>query len=165
MTPKSLLRHPLAASTPRDLSEGSWHAVIDDAEAEKRRRQVRRVVLCSGKVYVDLVTNPLYKEDSSIAILRLEQLYPFPDQELADLTSQYENVEQIIWLQEEPENMGAWGFVRPCLTDLFEDKLPLRYIGRLPSSSPAEGSMAQHNVNQKKLIEKAFAKESEDVAV
>jgi len=91
-----------------------------------------------------------------VAICRVEQLYPFPDAAIRDLLAAYPNLRDVVWLQEEPENMGAWGFVRPLLDELIGDRCPLRYIGRVRSSSPAEGSAAWHHLNQKALVEQAF---------
>ncbi|MBI4789983.1 MAG: 2-oxoglutarate dehydrogenase E1 component [Chloroflexi bacterium] len=153
MTPKSLLRHPRAASPPRDLAEGRWQPVIDD---DRARDQIKRLVFCSGKVYIDLVTSEHREKNPSVAIIRVEQLYPFPEAEIRAVLDEYQKIEEIVWLQEEPENMGAWAFVRPLLGELTGERVPLRYIGRPRNSSPAEGSLARHVANQKQLIEKAF---------
>lgn len=156
MTPKSLLRHPLAASSARELAEGAWEPVIDDAHAREHSGQVRRLIFVSGKVYVDLTSGEHYKENHGIAIVRIEQLYRFPSEEVGAVLNQYTNLAEVIWLQEEPENMGAWNFVRPLFLELFHGRLPLRYIGRPSNSSPAEGSTAWHTVSQKRLMERAF---------
>ena len=160
MTPKSLLRHPMTASAPRDFMRGSWLPVIDDLQTQERADAVRRVLLCSGKIYVDLVSSDLRKENSRIAIIRLEQLYPFPKDHLEEVLQPYSQMEELVWVQEEPENMGAWPFVRPLLQDLLRGRCALRYIGRSRNSSPAEGSAARHSVRQKQLVEKAFELES-----
>ena len=156
LTPKSLLRHPLTASTPRELAEGRFEPVIDDALAAAHRPDVERVILCSGKVYVDLVTSQSRGERPTVAIVRVEQLYPLPIDEIASLVSAYSNAREVIWLQEEPANMGAWEFVRPLLEQSMEGRLPLRYIGRPRSASPSEGSAAWHALNQRALVEQAF---------
>jgi 2-oxoglutarate dehydrogenase E1 component len=156
LTPKSLLRHPLVASRPRDLAEGRWQPVIPDQDAVGRSREIRRVLLCSGKVYVDLVTSELRGRHPEIAICRVEQLYPFPWSDLKPILESFPALEEIVWVQEEPENMGAWGFVRPLIEELAEGRWPLCYVGRARSASPAEGTMAWHAVNQKTLVAQAF---------
>jgi 2-oxoglutarate dehydrogenase E1 component len=156
MTPKSLLRHKLAASTPRDLAEGRWQPVIDDVEARERAEEIRRLVLCSGKVIVDLVSSELRETSPAVALVRLEQLYRFPDEELQAVIGGYPNLEGFVWLQEEPKNMGAWEFVRPYLESMLGDKVSLVYVGRPRRASPAEGSATWHHVNQKAIVKKAF---------
>src|SRR5690606_8881117 len=115
LTPKSLLRHPLVASRPVDLVEGRWYPVLGDEEAEANAGAIRRLILCSGKVYVDLVTSPLRERHPDVAIARLEQLYPFPWGDVKAQLDAYPKLEEVVWVQEEPENMGAWTFVRPLL--------------------------------------------------
>lgn len=157
LTPKSLLRHPMVASSPRELAEGSWQAVIDDAEAGKRADEIRRLVLCSGKVYVDLVTSEYREKSPSIAICRIEQLYPFRTDEVKQVLERYPKLQEVVWVQEEPENMGAWEFARPLLSELVRNRWPLRYIGRSRSSSPAEGSAARHGLNQEAIVQQTFS--------
>ena len=156
LTPKSLLRHPAVASTPRELEEGRFQSVIDDQDARARGTSVKRLVLCSGKVYVDLISSALRPARQDVAICRVEQLYPFPQVALSEVLAGYPSLRDVVWLQEEPENMGAWEFLRPLLEELISDRCPLRYIGRARSSSPSEGSAAWHQLNQKALVEQAF---------
>ncbi|MGH9348382.1 MAG: 2-oxoglutarate dehydrogenase E1 component [Vicinamibacterales bacterium] len=156
LTPKSLLRHPAVASTPRELEEGRFLSVIDDADARERAAEVRRLVLCSGKVYVDLIASERRGTSPHVAVVRVEQLYPFPEAAVRDVLASYAALEEVVWLQEEPENMGAWDFVRPLLEGLVGGRVPLRYAGRARSASPAEGSAAWHQLNQKALVEQAF---------
>jgi 2-oxoglutarate dehydrogenase E1 component len=156
MTPKSLLRHPMTASAPQELAKGSWMPVIDDAEAKTKADSIRRILLCSGKIYVDLIKSDLRKENLPIAVLRLEQLYPFPKDQLEQILENYNQLEEVVWIQEEPENMGAWLFLRPLLQDLLRGRCTLRYIGRDRKASPAEGSAARHTLRQNSLLEKAF---------
>ncbi|MCI0602584.1 2-oxoglutarate dehydrogenase E1 component [bacterium] len=160
MTPKSLLRHPMTVSSARDLAKGSWLPVIDDAQAREQADSMKRILLCSGKMYVDLMTSDLRKENLPIAIIRLEQLYPFPKEQLEQVLEAYMQIEEVVWIQEEPENMGAWMFLRPLLQDLLRGRCALGYIGRNRKASPAEGSAARHTLRQKQLIEKAFQIES-----
>ena len=155
-TPKGLLRHPLTASSPQDFTAGSWQRVIDDQSLPGKKEDVKNVTLCSGRIYVDLVTSDLRKENPDDAIVRVEQLYPFPKKELEEILTEYPNAERLIWVQEEPLNMGAWNYLRPHLRLLVEDRLTLHYVGRPESSSPAEGSTTLYRINQQSLIEQAF---------
>lgn len=161
MTPKSLLRHPRAAATPRQLAEGGWQPVIPDEQAQTHAKEVRRLVLCSGKVFVDLVEiqeRILAEEEAMpVALVRVEQLYPFPETAVETELSRYPNLEELVWLQEEPVNMGAWEFVRPCLDEMGDGRFPLRYIGRPRRRSPAEGSTSWHRRNQQRITEHAFS--------
>jgi len=156
LTPKSLLRNPHVASAPKDLEAGRFQSVIDDAEARARAKTVKRLVLCSGKVYVDLISSERRAGAKDVSIVRVEQLYPFPKAALTEVLGGYTALEDVVWLQEEPENMGAWEFMRPLLEELLGERVPLRYIGRTRSSSPSEGSSAWHQLNQRVLVEQAF---------
>jgi 2-oxoglutarate dehydrogenase E1 component len=160
LTPKSLLRHPAVAAAPRELQDGRFQSVIDDAEAQSRARAVRRLVLCSGKVYVDLISSDLRPASPAVAICRVEQLYPFPNVAIGAVLETYDAVEEIVWVQEEPENMGAWEFLHPLLEALVAGRAPLRYVGRPRAASPSEGSSAWHQMNQKALVQRAFDLES-----
>jgi 2-oxoglutarate dehydrogenase E1 component len=155
-TPKGLLRHPLTASPIEEFTAGKWLRVIDDPDLPKKRSDVRNLILCSGRIYVDLVTSELRKKNPDDAVVRMEQLYPFPKEKLEELLAQYSNLERLIWVQEEPFNMGAWNYLRPHLRELTEGRLPLHYVGRPESSSPAEGSSTLYRINQQSLIEQAF---------
>jgi 2-oxoglutarate dehydrogenase E1 component len=155
LSPKSLLRHSAVASLPRELEEGRFQSVIDDVDARPRARSVKRLVLCSGKVWVDLMASAR-RDASKVAICRVEQLYPFPHVALREVLDAYAAAEDVIWLQEEPENMGAWEFVRPLLEEMIGERRPLRYAGRPRSASPSEGSAAWHQLNQQALVERAF---------
>ncbi len=156
LTPKSLLRHPLVASTPMELVEGRFRSVIDDVEARQRASSIRRLVLCSGKVYVDLVTSERRQSSNQVAICRVEQIAPFPRVALREVLVSYPSLTEVVWLQEEPENMGAWDWVRGQLEETIEDRCSLRFIGRVRSASPSEGSAAWHQINQRKIVEEAF---------
>jgi 2-oxoglutarate dehydrogenase E1 component len=154
--PKSLLRHPRVASPPRDLAESGWQPVIDDVQTRQQPQQVRRLILCSGKICVDLDASEYRDKSPAIAIARVEQLYPFPADDLKPVLEEYPNLQEVIWVQEEPENMGVWEFVRPRLKELIGGRWPLHYLGRFRNSSPAEGSSAWHKFNQEALIEQAY---------
>ena len=156
LTPKSLLRHPLVASAPKELADGRFRSVIDDSEARQRSSGVRRLVLCSGKIYVDLVTSDRRQSSPQVAVCRVEQLAPFPRVALREVIDGYPSLVEVAWLQEEPENMGAWDWVRGQLEEVIEERCTLRYIGRVRSASPSEGSAAWHQINQRRLIDEAF---------
>jgi len=164
LTPKSLLRHPAVASTPRDLEQGRFQSVIDDADMRGRAKSVKRLVLCSGKVYVDLISHEGRAAATDVAICRVEQLYPFPNVALAEVINGYPSLSEVVWLQEEPENMGAWEFMRPLISELLAGRCPLHYIGRPRSESPSEGSAARHQIHQKMLVERAFESTGADEA-
>jgi 2-oxoglutarate dehydrogenase E1 component len=155
LTPKSLLRNPAVTSSLIELSEGSWQPVIDDPVDQKNVDKVRRLILCSGKVYVDLVTSDFRKNNNSVAIARVEQYYPLPKHELKHILDKYDKIDEVAWLQEEPMNMGAWTYMQPRLKKLLNN-VPVHYIGRRPYSSPAEGSLSRHKINQGTLVEQAF---------
>ncbi len=160
LTPKSLLRHPMVASAPRELAEARFRMCMDDEDARGRAGEIRRVLLCSGKIYVDLVGSPLRGKRRDVAICRLEQLYPLPMRDLRAMLDGYASADEIVWVQEEPENMGAWEFVRTKLAELANGR-PVRSIARPRSASPAEGSAARHARQQQLLIEAAFAAPTE----
>ncbi len=159
MTPKGLLRHPRTASTPRELSEGKWQPVLDDPKKDSLSNTAERLLLCSGKIFVDLVDSKFRQSKVGTAILRVEQLYPFPSDELKALVNSYRVAKELIWVQEEPENMGAWHFVRPLLRELFGSELLIKSVCRTANASPAEGSTALHIVHQSEIVDKAFGRE------
>ena len=155
LTPKSLLRHPKVSSRPIDLAEGAWQQVIDDEERAKKPKDVRRLLLCSGKVAVDLLTSPLREQAPHVAVCRVEQLYPLPVRDILGAIEGYPALEEVVWVQEEPENMGAWEFVRGSIEGLA-GKRKVGVVARPRSSSPAEGSAARHAQNQEELVRKAL---------
>ncbi len=156
MTPKSLLRHPRASSSLIDLASGGFMPVLDDNAAGERREQVSRLAMCSGKVYVDLATSNMRESADNVAIIRIEELYPFPETELQKILDRYPRAEEIVWVQEEPKNMGAWSYIAPRLRKLASGRLPLRYIGRPAEASPAEGSIDDHNEEQSRIVAETF---------
>ena len=160
MTPKSLLRLPAASSAVEDLTGGGFQPVIDDASITNKA-EVKRVVLCSGKVFYDLSVAREEAKDSRVAIVRLEQFYPFPADRLKEIFAAYPNATQVFWTQEEPQNMGGWFFVEPRLREIKSD-LSLRYVGRTASASPATGSYAIHELEQRRLVDDALLKEHAD---
>jgi 2-oxoglutarate dehydrogenase E1 component len=163
MTPKSLLRNALAASPPAEFGPGtSFLPVLDDpfftqTETASKER-VERVILCSGKVYVDLATSDARSAADRVALVRVEQLYTFPSDAIEHILSGYPGVREVVWLQEEPRNMGAWTFVSPRLRALLVPRgVTLRYIGRPERASPSEGAPAWHAAKQARIVAQAFA--------
>jgi 2-oxoglutarate dehydrogenase E1 component len=156
MTPKSLLRHPFCLSTPSDLSRGQWQAVMDDPERLEGAAGVTQALVCSGKLAVDLLTSELRDQRNDTAVIRLEQLYPFPADALLLALQRYPNLRLLKWAQEEPENMGALEFVRAQLSRLPLPRVKVEFVSRERNSSPAEGSSAQHHAVQTALIHNAF---------
>jgi len=157
LTPKSLLRHPLTASTPRALAEGRYQRVIEDRAARARAGEVRRLVFASGKIAVEVAADPRASAAPWVAVTRLEQLYPFPKADVEAALAGWPGLEEVVWLQEEPENMGAWEAVRPHLASLLGGRVSLRLIARPRSAAPAEGSAARHTQMQAQLIAAALA--------
>lgn len=155
MSPKSLLRHPLAISSLEELAEGVFHNVIGEVDALDPA-QVERVVLCSGKVYYDLLEQRRKNEQTNVAIIRLEQLYPFPHDECAQVLAAYAHVKDWVWCQEEPQNQGAWYCSQHHFWNVIPTGARLVYAGRQASSSPAVGYVSVHNQQQKALVEDAL---------
>jgi len=157
MTPKSLLRHPMAASALTDLTTGTFRPVLDDPLHSERPETVTRLVLCSGKVAVDLDGSDGRAAADQVAVARVEQLAPFQNSALRALVGRYPALTEVVWLQEEPSNMGAWSYMEPRLRDLVDGQLPVRYVGRPERASPAEGSAEQHADEQARIVASAFA--------
>ena len=155
-TPKSLLRLPQACSSLADLAGGRFEPVLDDPTTSGRGDGVRRVVLCSGKVYYDLVAAADKMTGTRPALVRLEQLYSFPEPELTTVLLGYRNAREVVWCQEEPRNMGAWTFVESRLRALLPNGATLRYVGRPDRASPAEGSHHAHTVEQERIVTEAL---------
>jgi 2-oxoglutarate decarboxylase len=155
MTPKSLLRLPAATSSIEELTAGGFRPVIDDAEASDRNA-VRRVVVCGGKVFYDLAAARKKSGDEKVAIARLEQFYPFPERALREVFASYPNAAQLVWAQEEPKNYGGWHFVEPRLAGLMQGCERPFYVGRAASASPATGSYAIHELEQRRLVDDAL---------
>jgi 2-oxoglutarate dehydrogenase E1 component len=158
MTPKSLLRHRLAVSTLEDLSDGSFHAVMGELDSLDANA-VERVILCSGKVFYDLLERRREDAVDNVAIVRMEQLYPFPESELAAAIADYPNLKDVIWCQEEPMNQGAWYAQQHHMRRVIlrhDESLYLTYAGREASAAPAAGSMQRHLEEQNQLVEDAL---------
>ena len=162
MSPKSLLRHPSAGSSLEELANGKFEAVLDDPESDPKK--VKRLILCSGKVYIDLISHELRAKTPEVAIARVEQLYPYPKKQILALYERYPKLEQLVWLQEEPRNMGAWRFMQPRLADHLpamagrkNKRVDFHYIGRRRYASPSEGYSTWHKVTQNQIVEAAYS--------
>ncbi|HMP41780.1 MAG TPA: 2-oxoglutarate dehydrogenase E1 component [Roseiflexaceae bacterium] len=156
MTPKSLLRHPRAGSSLVDLAQGRFQRVIDDGAAREHAAEISRLVLCSGKVYIDLLAAPSAAGAVGVAVVRLEELYSFPTDELRSVLAGYPNLREVVWLQEEPQNMGAWSYIQPHVRALLPPEVALVYVGRAASASPSEGALALHTIEQSRIIAEAL---------
>lgn len=160
MSPKSLLRHPMAVCSVEDLANGAFKPFLPDQEIEDKK-SVDRLVICSGKVYYDL-----YKareengKTKSIALGRIEQFYPFPDEDVENFLKEYKHVKEIVWCQEEPKNMGAWTFLMPRLQSLLQKNQTISYAGRQAAASTAAGQKKVHDAEQEKLVNKALGLDS-----
>jgi 2-oxoglutarate dehydrogenase E1 component len=148
-TPKSLLRHPRCVSPLEDLSAGGFHEIYDDLSAIPEK--IKKVVFCSGKVYFDLLEEKEKISADDTAIIRIEQLHPFPLSQIEPLLDKYAQASDWLWTQEEPANMGPWNYIRHQM-----ERVPLRLVARPPSGSPATGSPEFHEIQQRKIIEKTF---------
>ncbi|MCX5883267.1 MAG: 2-oxoglutarate dehydrogenase E1 component [Deltaproteobacteria bacterium] len=151
LTPKSLLRNPLALSRTEELTNGGFQEVLDDPE---KSESVQNVIFCSGKIYYELIQKRDALKKPDVAIVRIEQYYPFPEERLRQVVLRYSQAKTWKWVQEEPENMGAWWFVRPLLEGILP--LPLIYVGRKPSPSPATGFPKIYRKDQDAILDHAF---------
>ncbi len=155
MTPKSLLRHPRAVSHPRDLAEGTFLEILDDPHVADPHI-VKRLILCSGKVYYDVEEAREKSAPGDIAVVRVEQFYPYPRRLMDDVIKKYNAAREIIWLQEEPRNMGSWSFMQERLRPGLRDDQTLGYVGREAAASPATGSLKLHRRNQEQILAEAL---------
>ena len=149
-TPKSLLRHPQCVSSIDEMANGGFMELIDDSSA--KAKNITSVIFCSGKFYYDLLEEKEDKGTNDIALVRLEQLYPLPEKQIVDVLKKYKDAENIIWAQEEPENMGAWMHILSTLRDI-----PFQLVSRSASGSPATGSSKLHTIRHQQVIDKVFS--------
>jgi 2-oxoglutarate dehydrogenase E1 component len=158
MQPKSLLRLAEASSHLDDLAHGKFQPVIDDAQAAGRTSEVRRLVLCTAKMYYDLLDARTKAASPSmdVALVRVDELYPWPGNEIAEIVDRYPNIEDVVWAQEEPKNMGAWTYVAPQLRVATGNMLTIRYVGRPERASPAEGYSEAHKIEQARIVKDAL---------
>jgi len=158
MTPKSLLRHPSAVSTLAELAEGRFRRGIDDAGVAPA--QAKRILFCSGKFYYELKAAREERKTKGVPILRLEQLYPLADDTLVSLLGGYKEGTPVVWVQEEPRNMGAWPYLRARFGERLLGRFPFDVVSRPDAATPASGAASSHKIEQERLIDAAFAKES-----
>ena len=156
MQPKSLLRLPEAASRLSDLTSGTFQVVIDDVAVARQRESVKRIVFCTGKIYYDLIEKRKRDGGAGVALVRVEELYPWPHDEVARIVDSYPAIEDVVWAQEEPKNMGAWTFVWPRLRVSTGNAMPVRYVGRAERASPAEGYAEPHKIEQERIVSEVF---------
>jgi 2-oxoglutarate dehydrogenase E1 component len=162
LTPKKYLRGREAYSGAAEFTSGHFREVLDDSglpdrAPERHRETVRRVILATGKMALDLMVERDKRGIEDIAIVRVEQLYPWPEEQIVDLLASYEQAGEVYWVQEEPENMGAWSFVHSKLHRLLRDDYVLSHVSRSPSGSPATGSFSLHQLEHEDLLDRAFA--------
>ncbi|HEY2334871.1 MAG TPA: multifunctional oxoglutarate decarboxylase/oxoglutarate dehydrogenase thiamine pyrophosphate-binding subunit/dihydrolipoyllysine-residue succinyltransferase subunit [Solirubrobacterales bacterium] len=151
-TPKGLLRLDRAAATPQQLIEEHFHFILDDPTAAERREKVERLVLCTGKVYFDMDASERREAAENVAIARVELLYPFAREQLTELIASYPNLKEIVWVQEEPRNMGCWKVMSRRLPDLLPEGVDLDYVGRPIRASPGEGYSVAHAREQERIV-------------
>lgn len=163
MTPKSLLRNPLAGTTLQELAEGHFQPVLNDYEALTRPESIRRLVLSSGKMAIDLAASELRKQADDVALARVEELYPFPEEALRQVLAMYPRVREVTWVQEEPQNMGAWKYMSPRVKKLLNAKVKLSVLARPESSSPATGFSELFQAEQTELIAGALGSTIKEV--
>ncbi|MBS4189629.1 2-oxoglutarate dehydrogenase E1 component [Bacillus sp. FJAT-49705] len=162
MSPKSLLRHPLVASSGVQLSEGEFQPVIEQPLLGENIEKVTRIVLASGKMAIDLADSLKNIENKDwFHIIRVEEIYPFPMNTIEDIINRYPNLKEVVWVQEEPKNMGAWFFVEPRLKAITKDGVDVNYAGRRRRSSPSEGDPVIHKIEQARIIEEALTRKHE----
>jgi multifunctional 2-oxoglutarate metabolism enzyme len=154
MTPKSLLRLPQATNRIEHLSETKFFPVLGEPRVPSEK--VTRLVLCTGKIYYDLVGHPKRDEQQGVAVGRVELLYPFPQAEILELVGSYPNLEEVLWVQEEPRNMGARAHMSPRLMQILPEHIRFGYVGRPERASPGEGYPAAHVGEQSRIIETAL---------
>jgi 2-oxoglutarate dehydrogenase E1 component len=155
MSPKSLLRHPLAVSSLEELANGRFYNAIGEID-DLDPKQVTRLVMCSGKVYYDLLEQRRDNALNHVALIRIEQLYPFPIEEVEEILAQYQHVKEFVWCQEEPQNQGAWYCSQHHFRNVLPEGATLTYTGRAASASPAVGYISVHLKQQKALVNDAL---------
>lgn len=155
-SPKSLLRHPLVGADVEDLTEGSFQTVLEQPGTGTKKTKVERILFASGKMAIDLAEQVKDGEGfDDLHIVRVEQLYPFPTEKIKEIVSRYSKVKELVWVQEEPQNMGSWSFAAPYLEEIAGKK-KVSYVGRTHRSSPSEGDGASHTVEQERIIKEAL---------
>ena len=151
-TPKGMLRQPAATSTLEQLTDSHFHFILDDPSATERRDKVERLVLCSGRIYHDIDGSDQRAEAENVAVARIELLYPFARDQISEMIASYKNLKEVVWVQEEPSNMGAWSVMRRRLIEMMPDGVKLDYIGRPERASPSEGYSVAHVQEQQRIV-------------
>lgn len=164
-TAKSLLRHPLASSSVSELTNGSFQPVLDDPQRKANASSIQKLIFCTGKVYVDVTSNEEYAKDERAAVIRIEELYPFPADHIASVLNNYKSAKEFIWLQEETQNRGAYSYIALLLQNILKSRGQLAYVGRGIRSSPAEGSSSMHKMEQERIIKEALSGNRKSVMV
>jgi 2-oxoglutarate dehydrogenase E1 component len=157
-TPKSLLRHKEAVSDLSELAKGAFQPIIGEVDEAIDAKKVKRVVACSGRVYYDLVAHRREAKANDVAIIRIEQLYPFAHKQFEAEMKKYDNATEVVWVQDEPQNQGPWFYIEHHLKEGMKEGQKLAYSGRPASASPAVGYYAKHYEQQKALVEGAFGR-------
>ncbi|KIL45487.1 2-oxoglutarate dehydrogenase E1 component [Jeotgalibacillus soli] len=159
MTPKSLLRHPLVSQPVREFTEGQFQPLLEHNELGQNHEKVERIVLSTGKIGIDLIERAAKEENLDwIHLIRIEEIYPFPIDAVKEIIARYPQLKEILWVQEEPKNMGAWTYVEPLLLKLAPEDIEIRYSGRRRRSSPAEGDPVVHKKDQTRILTEAFTR-------
>ena len=158
VSPKSLLRHPLVGADVNDLTEGHFQTVLEQPGTGNKTDKVEKILFASGKVAIDLAERVKDgKGFDHLHIVRVEQLYPFPSDKISDIISRYPNAKEIVWVQEEPKNMGSWNFANSYIHE-FADGKKVSYVGRIHRSSPSEGDGESHKIEQNRILDEALKK-------
>ncbi|WP_059104845.1 2-oxoglutarate dehydrogenase E1 component [Shouchella shacheensis] len=162
MTPKSLLRNQAIASKTEVFTDGKFNSILEEPLLGQDRDKVKRILLCSGKLAIDLQDYVKKNEEdwSWVHIIRIEELYPFPRRAIRELFKEFPNLEEVKWVQEEPKNMGAWSFMEPRILEILPEGVPLSYIGRTYRSSPAEGVSNAHKLEQKRIVNESLTRKN-----
>ncbi|WWO97381.1 MAG: 2-oxoglutarate dehydrogenase E1 component [Candidatus Dasytiphilus stammeri] len=157
ISPKSLLRHPLATSSLDELAKGVFQSIIGEIDDNINKLEVKRIILCAGKVYYQLVEQRRKNQQTDIIVLRIEQLYPFPDEMLNKILQNYSHVKDFIWCQEEPMNQGAWSYIQTYILHALPSGAGLHYVGRMAAASTAVGHISVHQKEQETIINNALS--------
>lgn len=165
MSPKSLIRNNRVASPASEFSEGAFRPVLEQPGLGARPDRVERIVLCSGKIAIDLeeaLEKDKNEAEERLHIIRVEQLYPFPEEEIRNIFGRFPHVKEFVWAQEEPKNMGAWSYIEPRLRNVVPQGAEIRYAGRPDRSSPASGYQQVHSLEQQRIIQSALKQDSKN---
>lgn len=158
-----MLRHPLASSGHAEFSDGEFNSVVEQKGLGSKPEKVERVILCTGKISIDLLERIQQREEEDwdwLHILRVEELYPFPRRIIREILARFASLKEVTWVQEEPKNMGAWPFMESRIREITPKDVPLSYIGRTYRSSPAEGSPIAHKTEQERIVSESLTRKN-----